>query len=95
MVRVVYQPPPFGPATNLTSGAYGPGVTTPWLIRLSKMPPGRVIGGSIAAVFTICAIPQLCEFHFLFIVYARRRFGGWLRGLIPMLTRDICDGFCC
>ena len=61
MVRVIYQPPPFGPRTSLSSGAYGPGVTTPWVVRLSKMPQGQVIVGAIGLTMVVCSIPQLCK----------------------------------
>lgn len=60
MVKVKYVPPPYGPRTHLAAAPYGPGVTTPWIVKLSKMPPGRVIGGAIAASMVVCAIPQLC-----------------------------------
>ena len=61
MVRVIYQPPPFGPRTSLSSGAYGPGVTTPSVVRLSKMPQGQVIVGAIGLTMVVCSIPQLCK----------------------------------
>jgi len=61
MVKVVYQPPPFGPRTNLASGAYGPGVKTPWVVRLSKMPAGPVMVGAVASAMVVCSLPQLCK----------------------------------
>merc|ERR1712071_193719 len=59
MVRVIYQPPPFGPRTSLSCKAYGPNVTAPWLIRLSKMPHGQVMVGAVCFSLAICSIPQL------------------------------------
>ena len=60
MVKVAFEPPPFGPGTSLNRPGYGPGVNTPWIVRLSKMPQGRVIAGAIGITSVICAIPQVC-----------------------------------
>ncbi len=65
MVKVWYQPPPYGPRTALNRPSYGNGgdIGPRWVVQLSKMPPGRVIGGAIALVATIAYIP-LSEFNF-------------------------------
>ncbi len=63
MVKVWYQPPPFGPRTALNRPSYGlagdGGLR--WVNTLSKMPPGRVICGFIAGFATLAYIP-LSEF---------------------------------
>ena len=59
MVKVWYQPPPYGPRTSLNRPSYGNGgdIGPKWVVRISKMPPGRVITGFIAAFATIAYIP--------------------------------------
>lgn len=59
MVKVWYQPPPFGPRTALNRSSYGNGgdIGPRWVVQLSKMPPGRVIAGAIALVTTVAYIP--------------------------------------
>lgn len=59
MVKVWYEPPPYGPKSALNRPAYGIGEgTTPrWLLRLSKMPTGPVIMGSIVAFSVLAYIP--------------------------------------
>mmetsp|Transcript_20066 Transcript_20066/g.24801 ORF Transcript_20066/g.24801 Transcript_20066/m.24801 type:complete len:96 (-) Transcript_20066:261-548(-) len=59
MVKVTFEPPPYGPGTSLNRPGYGPGVTTPWIVRISKMPQGRVIGAAIGIGCVISALPQL------------------------------------
>jgi len=59
MVKVWYNPPPYGPRTSLNRPAYGTGgdLGPKWVVRLSKMPPGRVITGFIAAFVGLAYIP--------------------------------------
>lgn len=59
MVKVWYQPPPYGPRTALNRPGYGNGgdLGPRWVVQLSKMPPGRVICGFIAAASAIAYIP--------------------------------------
>jgi hypothetical protein len=59
MVKVWYQPPPFGPRTALNRPSYGNGgdIGPRWVVQLSKMPPGRVICGFIASFCAIAYIP--------------------------------------
>ena len=59
MVKVWYQPPPYGPRTSLNRPAYGNGgdLGPRWVVQISKMPPGRVIAGFIAAASVIAYIP--------------------------------------
>mmetsp|Transcript_24509 Transcript_24509/g.30804 ORF Transcript_24509/g.30804 Transcript_24509/m.30804 type:complete len:104 (+) Transcript_24509:57-368(+) len=61
MVKVWYQPPPFGPRTSLNRPSYGiSGDVGPrWVVQISKMPPGRVICGFIAGFVTLAYIPLL------------------------------------
>jgi hypothetical protein len=59
MVKVWYNPPPYGPRTALNRPAYGTGndIGPKWVVRISKMPPARVITGFLAAFVGIAYIP--------------------------------------
>ena len=61
MVRVWYEPPPYGPGTDLNRSAYGFHGESPYTRRLverfSKMPQMTAIGGCCAAILVICWIP--------------------------------------
>jgi len=61
MVKVWYEPPPYGPRTSLNRPAYGNGgdLGPKWVVKISKMPPGRVICGFIAAFVGIAYIPLM------------------------------------
>ena len=62
MVKVWYEPPPFGPRTTLSRPAYGisgDAVNPQWLVRMSKAPQWQVITGSIL-VFSVLAYIPLC-----------------------------------
>ena len=75
MVKVWYQPPPFGPRTALNRSSYGNGgdIGPRWVVQLSKMPPGRVIAGAIALVTTVAYIPlsKLCTRVYVNLTYRR------------------------
>ena len=73
MVKVWYQPPPYGPRTALNRPSYGNGMDAGprWVAALSKMPRGRVITGFVAS-FCVLAYVPLSEFCMcLFAVYER------------------------
>ena len=62
MVKVWYEPPPYGPRTSLNRPSYGTGndLGPKWVVRLSKMPPGRVIVPAVCGIVFLASIP-LCE----------------------------------
>jgi hypothetical protein len=61
MVRVFYEPPPYGPGTDLNRSPYGPGgsggLFGRTLERLSKMPPWKSVGGAVLLSMAIAWIP--------------------------------------
>ena len=60
MVKVWYEPPPFGPRTSLNRAPYGisEGTRTPqWLVKLSKMPKWQSIGAVMGATMVLAYIP--------------------------------------
>jgi hypothetical protein len=60
MVRVFYEPPPFGPGTDLNRSAYGVGGGGSFrgvIERLSKAKQVYAIGIPIAVAMCICYIP--------------------------------------
>jgi hypothetical protein len=60
MVRVWYEPPPFGPGTDLNRsgyGVHGGGLMRKLLERASKMPQLVAIGAPTLVVMAICWIP--------------------------------------
>jgi len=59
MVKVWYQPPPYGPRTDLNRPAYGIGkdVGPRWVVAISKMPATPVILGFISVFACIAYIP--------------------------------------
>jgi len=61
MVKVFYEPPPYGPRTSLNRPPYGnDGGTTPrWVTRLNKMPHGRVVAGFSLGFLCVAYIPLL------------------------------------
>lgn len=68
MVRVWYEPPPFGPGTDLNRspyGIHGGGLLGRFNERLSKMNPVIAIGVPVVAITFLCWIPMsklyLCE----------------------------------
>ena len=63
MVKVWYEPPPYGPRTSLNRPSYGlVGDKGPrWVVQLSKMPQGRVIAGFLTAFSCIAYLP-LCTY---------------------------------
>jgi hypothetical protein len=64
MVKVWYEPPPYGPRTSLNRPAYGNGgdIGPKWVVRLSKMAPGKVIAGFVAGFVGLAYIP-LSKFY--------------------------------
>jgi len=61
MVKVWYQPPPYGPRTDLNRPAYGIGkdVGPRWVVAISKMPATPVILGFISVFACIAYIPVM------------------------------------
>jgi len=60
MVRVWYEPPPFGPGTDLNRTAYGiggGGSFSKLLERASKMKQSYAIGIPLVAIVCLCYIP--------------------------------------
>ncbi len=58
MVRVWYEPPPYGVGTSLNRPPYGTADTGPkWLQKLARVPQWQVMVGSVAIVMTLSAIP--------------------------------------
>jgi hypothetical protein len=61
MVRVWYEPPPFGPGTDLNRSGYGwhGGNSLPkrWMERVSKMPQGIALGVPTVLICMLCYIP--------------------------------------
>uniref|UniRef100_A0A7S3L8R8 Uncharacterized protein n=1 Tax=Amphora coffeiformis TaxID=265554 RepID=A0A7S3L8R8_9STRA len=60
MVRVFYEPPPYGPKTclNRTSyGVHGGGLFGQTLERVSKMKNGPIMAGLVAGICAICYLP--------------------------------------
>lgn len=60
MVKVWYEPPPYGPRTALNRPAYGNGndIGPKWVVRLSKMPPARAIVPFVAGFLFLGSIPM-------------------------------------
>jgi len=67
MVKVWYEPPPYGPRTALNRPAYGHAtdVGPKWVVRLSKMPPARAIVPFVTAFAFLASIP-LCKYRMYF-----------------------------
>ena len=82
MVKVWYQPPPFGPRTALNRPSYATGVELGprWVQQLQKMPPARVICAFIAGASAIAYIPlsEFSCFISVFIPSLRRIYTGSL-----------------
>jgi hypothetical protein len=60
MVRVWYEPPPYGPMTDLNRsgyGVHGGGLFGKSLERLSKMNQPMVMTGAVVLISIICWIP--------------------------------------
>eukprot|EP00979_Chaetoceros_neogracilis_P007040 scaffold1460_cov256-Chaetoceros_neogracile.AAC.21 len=59
MVKVWYEPPPYGPRTSLNRPSYGNGndLGPKWVVRLSKMPAHRVIVPFVATFIFLGSIP--------------------------------------
>jgi hypothetical protein len=60
MVKVWYEPPPFGPATDLNRSSYGVhggGISRQLVERMSRMKPLYAIGVPVVAMMAICYIP--------------------------------------
>ena len=71
MVRVWYEPPPFGPGTDLNRNAYGfhGGNSLPprMMERLMKMPQGMAIAVPTAIICALCYIP--CSKSIEYLLY--------------------------
>ncbi|KAL7428367.1 hypothetical protein ACHAXH_001599 [Discostella pseudostelligera] len=58
MVKVWYEPPPYGPGTSLNRPSYGVVEAKPQFIQLlSRRPQGMLIAGACAAFAAIAYIP--------------------------------------
>lgn len=71
MVKVWYEPPPYGPRTSLNRPAYGNGgdIGPRWVVRLGKMAPGKVIAGFLAGFTAIAYIPlSKCFYICVYII---------------------------
>ena len=63
MVKVWYEPPPYGPGTSLNRPSYGQQAGGAQLIQqLSRRPQGTLIAGAIVAFSAIAYIP-ISKFH--------------------------------
>ena len=82
MVKVWYEPPPYGPRTSLNRPAYGNGgdLGPKWVVKISKMPPGRVICGFLAAFVGIAYIPLSKLLRYCYHVGF---YGRWLLAVFP------------
>lgn len=61
MVRVWYEPPPFGPGTDLNRQAYGiggGGLLKGWNQKLMRMPQPMLMAGGVVAAMVISYIPM-------------------------------------
>mmetsp|Transcript_5961 Transcript_5961/g.8681 ORF Transcript_5961/g.8681 Transcript_5961/m.8681 type:complete len:104 (-) Transcript_5961:105-416(-) len=62
MVKVWYEPPPYGPRTSLMRPAYGLGKGTDapgWVKALSRMPKWQAIGGTVTLFSMLAWLPLL------------------------------------
>eukprot|EP00544_Gedaniella_sp_CCMP2646_P010365 CAMPEP_0202486966 /NCGR_PEP_ID=MMETSP1361-20130828/5416_1 /ASSEMBLY_ACC=CAM_ASM_000849 /TAXON_ID=210615 /ORGANISM="Staurosira complex sp., Strain CCMP2646" /LENGTH=102 /DNA_ID=CAMNT_0049116251 /DNA_START=48 /DNA_END=356 /DNA_ORIENTATION=+ len=60
MVRVWYEPPPYGVGTSLNRPPYGTADTgSKWLQKLARVPQWQVMVGSVAIAMTLSAIPLM------------------------------------
>ena len=58
MVKVWYEPPPYGPGTSLNRPTYGLGNQRTQLVQqLSRRPPFMVVSGAIVTFMAIAYIP--------------------------------------
>ena len=65
MVKIWYEPPPYGPRTTLNRPSYGNAgdAGARWVAAISKMPPGRVICGFVAAFVAVAYVPLSKYFY--------------------------------
>ena len=81
MVKVWYEPPPYGPGTSLNRPAYGQQPGGAQLIQqLSRRPQGMLIAGAIVTFSAIAYIPiskffSWYLFHFMVVDDAAIVFG--------------------
>eukprot|EP00565_Helicotheca_tamesis_P003760 CAMPEP_0185723716 /NCGR_PEP_ID=MMETSP1171-20130828/465_1 /TAXON_ID=374046 /ORGANISM="Helicotheca tamensis, Strain CCMP826" /LENGTH=104 /DNA_ID=CAMNT_0028391461 /DNA_START=56 /DNA_END=370 /DNA_ORIENTATION=+ len=63
MVKVWYEPPPFGPRTSLSKGPYGvsEAQTARWIVAASKAPQWQVITAFTGIFACLAYIPLLKE----------------------------------
>lgn len=59
MVKVFYEPPPFGPRSALNRAPYGSGVNNSTMLvrRLSTLPQGMVIAGAVSFMAVLAYLP--------------------------------------
>lgn len=70
MVKVWYEPPPYGPGTSLNRPAYGQQPGGAQLIQqLSRRPQGMLIAGAIVTFSAIAYIPISKFFFMVFISF--------------------------
>lgn len=68
MVKVWYEPPPYGPGTSLNRPAYGHQAGGSQLIQqLSRRPQGMLIAGAIVTFSAIAYIP-ISKFHISYCI---------------------------
>ena len=69
MVKVFYEPPPYGPGTALNRPSYGVIEAKPQFIQLlSRRPQGMLIAGACAAFAAIAYIP-ISEYQYYHYFY--------------------------
>lgn len=69
MVKVWYEPPPYGPGTSLNRPAYGQQSGGAQLIQqLSRRPQGMLIAGAIVTFSAIAYIPISKFFHGIYFI---------------------------
>ena len=69
MVKVWYEPPPYGPGTSLNRPAYGQQPGGAQLIQqLSRRPQGMLIAGAIVTFSAIAYIPISKFFHGIHLI---------------------------
>jgi hypothetical protein len=69
MVKVWYEPPPYGPGTSLNRPAYGQQPGGAQLIQqLSRRPQGMLIAGAIVTFSAIAYIPISKFFHGIYFI---------------------------
>lgn len=68
MVKVWYEPPPFGPGTSLNRPSYGIVTAKPgWIQSLSRRPQGMVVAGACVTFIALAYVP-ISELYLYWII---------------------------